>query len=342
MTASALPFETQLQRQLSSLRAQTGSLLERLQEPNVVDVIVNPDGRAWCKRIGQPFEDVGRIGEARVKAILAGTATMRQAEFNHGHPILETDFPLDGSRIEGLTEPIVNGAAIAFRPLNRQIFTLDGYTESGIITHKGDPLNAVRHHDLFLDQIRGKNHAKIIRLALKYRRNIVAAGSTGSGKSTLANMLLQEVSQITPQDRVVLIEDTREIRCPVANHVSLLATAEVSLLTCLKAALRLAPDRIVVGEVRDENARELLNAWNTGHPGGIATVHANSAKDTLRRFEQLLNSATPETRETIAQAANVVLFMDKEASNPTGRKLREVLLIHGYDRAKDEYLTESV
>ncbi len=329
-------------RQMDTLRWLSKQFLDMLRDPGVVDVVVNPDGRIWANRIGSGFRPVARMDESTVYRILASTATIRKAELNHSNPILETDFPLDGSRIEGLVSPIVAGAALALRPLNRQTFTLDDYMEQGIITNRDDETNHVRFRDNFLEEVRGKGHAEIICLAVKYRRNIVVAGATGSGKTTAANMVLRLIAQLTPRHRVVVMEDTRELRCPVENHVSLLATAHISLLACLKASLRLAPDRIVVGEVRDENARELLSSWNTGHPGGLATIHADDARSALRRFEQLLHSATAETRETIAQAVNVVLFMDKEPGNASGRKLREIMLVHGYDRAKNEYEVEFV
>lgn len=328
--------------QLQRVASHASKLLCLQEDPLCVDVVVNPDGLVWRNRIGHGWEQAGAMRESEIRRLLSGIATVRGVELNHEHPIVETDIPGNGSRIEGLLSPVVNGAALAIRPLNRQVWTLGDYIAGGISTEKTDPQNSKRHQDHFLGEVRGKCHAEILRLALRYRRNIVVAGGTGSGKTTFSNMVLQEASRLTPRDRVVVIEDTRELRCPLENHVSLLAAGNISLLQCLKVTLRLAPDRIVVGEVRDENARELLNAWNTGHPGGIATVHANDALNVLRRFEQLLNSSTAETKETIAQAVNIVFFMDKDPSIRAGRKLREVMLVHAYDRVKQEYVTEYI
>jgi len=335
-------MEAEENRQIDSLRYLARDFSPLLRDAAVVDIVVNPDGAIWCNRIGEGFERIGKMAESEVYRILATVATIRGAELNHANPMLETDFPLDGSRIEGLVSPIVSGAALALRPMNRTAFSLQDYVSAGIVTHKDDEANRLRFRDDFLNEIRGKDHAEIIRLAVRFRRNIVVAGGTGSGKTTGANMILRVVAEESPNHRVIVMEDTRELWCPIENHVSLLATAHVSLLTCLKASLRLAADRIVVGEVRDINARELLSAWNTGHPGGIATIHADDALSALRRFEQLVNSATSETRETIAQAVNLVLFMDKEPGNRAGRKLREAMLVHGYDRAKNEYSVEFV
>ena len=216
-------------------------------------------------------------------------------------------------------------------------------SKSGILSNKADPLNTRRHYDDFLDKVQGCDHLSIVRLAAQYRRNILLVGPTGSGKTTFANSIIAEWAEVTPNDRVVIIEDTPELQCSLRNHVQLLATAHISQTDLLVASLRLIPKRIVVGEVREpEPARVQLGAWNTGHSGGLATIHANNALSGLRKLETLIGGHEPSVRERIASAINVVVFIDGEDSIPAGRKVREVLVISGYDRSAQDYEVEYV
>ena len=127
------------------------------------------------------------------------------------------------------------------------------------------------------------------------------------------------------------IEDTPELQCNVRNSVALLAVGRVSMLDCLRACMRLKPTRIVVGEVRGAEALSMLKAWNTGHPGGAASVHANDARSALIRLESLVAEATEAPQqELIAEAVNVVVFVDNEPTIKAGRKVREVAVVVGY------------
>jgi type IV secretion system protein VirB11 len=160
---------------------------------------------------------------------------------------------------------------------------------------------------------------------------VLVVGSTGSGKTTLVNAILREMAEICPQDRVVSIEDTTELQCAVKNYVDLRAVGTVTMLDCLRACMRLKPTRIVVGEVRGAEAHTLLKAWNTGHPGGAATVHANDALSGLVRLESLVAEATAAPQQVlIAEAVDVVVFIDEDASLEAGRKVKEIALVTGY------------
>jgi type IV secretion system protein VirB11 len=213
----------------------------------------------------------------------------------------------------------------------KKIFNLDDYEATRILTNKGDPLNALRRRDDFPGAVRGLTHSEIIRAAILARKNILIVGSTGSGKTTLVNAILHAFAQLTPHDRVISIEDTTELQCSVSNYLDLRAVGDVTMLECLRACMRLKPTRIVVGEVRGAEAHTLLKAFNTGHPGGAATIHANDAIGGLIRLESLVAEATAAPQQMlIAEAVDLVIFIDEEPDLQAGRKVREVLLVTGY------------
>jgi type IV secretion system protein VirB11 len=250
---------------------------------------------------------------------------------NHERPILETELPIDGSRFEGIVSPIVRKPVFAIRLRPKRVFSLAEYEKSGILSRKDDPVNRLRKRDTFLEEIRGRSHADIIRAAVAGKKNILTVGATGSGKTTFVNAVLDVMAQVAPHDRVISIEDTTELQCAVRNHVDLLAVGNVSMLDCLRACMRLKPTRIVVGEVRGAEAHTMLKAWNTGHPGGAATVHANDALSGLIRLESLVAEATNAPQQTlIAEAVNLVVFVDQEPDLLAGRKVREVVVVTGY------------
>jgi type IV secretion system protein TrbB len=330
-------------RQATNLSRLATPLLPLLKEAATLDIVVNRDESIWVNRLGRGFERTGDFSVHESTLLLQGIATIRRIAFNHDQPILETIFPLTGDRIEGLISPVVDGAVFAIRTRQKKIFTLGEMSESGILSEKADPLNARRHHDDFLDRVQGRDHVSIVRLAAQYRRNILLVGPTGSGKTTFANSIIAEWAEVTPNDRVVVIEDTPELQCSLPNHVQLLATAHISQADLLVASLRLIPKRIVVGEVREpEPARVLLGAWNTGHSGGLATIHANDALSGLRKLETLIGGHEASVRERIANAVNIVIFIDGEESISAGRKVREVLIVRDYDRTTQDYAIEYV
>jgi type IV secretion system protein VirB11 len=264
-------------------------------------------------------------------------AAMRGTVINHDQPILETELPLDGSRFEALLPPVVRRPVFAIRQRPRSIFSLEEYESAEILTDKNDERNRRRHKDEFLQMVRGLKHAEVIRFAVRLRKNILIVGSTGSGKTTLVNAILGCLAQLCPRDRVVLIEDTPELQCAVENSVALLACGAVTMLDCLRACMRLKPRRIVVGEVRGGEALTMLKAWNTGHPGGTATVHANDALSGLLRLESLVAEATSAPQQKlIAEAVNLVIFVDEESQIPAGRKVRELAVVLGYESGRYE------
>jgi type IV secretion system protein TrbB len=334
--------DEQHQRLEVKLRREVGEqVLALLADDRTEDILLNPDSSLWVKRLGESFQYLGSMPAAQAASALSTIAAWRGTVLNHEHPILETELPLDGSRFEGIVAPVVRRPVFAIRLRPRRIFSLADYEAGGILTHREDPLNKLRRRHDFVGAVRGLPHVEIIRTAVKAKKNILVVGSTGSGKTTLVNAILDGLATLTPDDRVISIEDTTELQCGVKNYLDLRAVGNVGMLDCLRACLRLKPTRIVVGEVRGAEAHTLLKAWNTGHPGGAATVHANDAMSGLIRLESLVAEATSSPQQAlIAEAVDLVIFVDEESAVPAGRKVREVLLVTGYSNG--EYAVERV
>jgi Flp pilus assembly CpaF family ATPase len=332
MSTMPLVHDEQHQRLEVKLRRELGEQILRLLDDSLTeDILLNPDGSLWVKQMEHGFSRIGEIPAAQAASALGTIAAWRGTVLNHERPILETELPIDGSRFEGIVSPVVRRPVFAIRVRPRKIFSLEDYEADGILTNSDDPLNRLRRRDDFLDGVRGLNHADVIRAAIHAKKNILVVGSTGSGKTTLVNGILDALAQIAPHDRVISIEDTTELQCPVNNYLDLRAVGSVTMLDCLRACMRLKPTRIVVGEVRGAEAHTLLKAWNTGHPGGAATVHANDALSGLIRLESLVAEATSAPQQRlIAEAVDLVVFVDEESSVRAGRKVREVLLVTGY------------
>ncbi len=320
-------LEAKLRRELGDL------IMGLLAEEDVEDILLNPDASLWVKRRGTGFVCSGTMSPATAASALGTVAAWRGTVLNHDHPILETELPLDGSRFEGVVAPVVRQPVFAIRLRPRKVFTLADYETAGILTRKEDESNRVCQQRNFALAIRGLPHAEIIRAAVRERKNILVVGATGSGKTTLLNAILDAIAELTPFDRVISIEDTTELQCRVRNYLDLRAVGEVTMLECLRASMRLQPTRIIVGEVRGREAHTLLKAWNTGHPGGLGTVHANSALLGLTRLESLAEGTEAPQQNLIAETVDLVIFLDPEPALKAGRKVREMLLVTGW---KDE------
>ena len=139
--------------------------------------------------------------------------------------------------------------------------------------------------------ILSRDQHKTLRIAIATHKNILIAGGTGTGKTTLANALINEISLQFPDERLLIIEDTPELQCHASNKVLLESSKTVSMNDLLRASMRMRPDRILVGEVRGGEALTLLKAWTTGHPGGVATVHASSIEGAALRMQSLAAEA---------------------------------------------------
>lgn len=320
----------------AKLRRELGeAVLNALHDARTEDIVLNPDSRLWVKRQGCGFTCVGEMPPTQAQTAIGTIAAQRGTVVNHDRPILETELPIDGSRFEGIVPPMVRRPIFAIRQRPRHIFTLEDYEASDILSRRSDPLNRLQRRSDFVGASAGMEHADVIRLAIREKKNILIVGSTGSGKTTLVNAILETIARTAPADRVISIEDTMELQCPVENYVDLRAVAGVTMLDCLRACMRLKPTRIVVGEVRGAEAHVMLKSWNTGHPGGVATIHANDALSGLVRLESLVAEATAAPQQAlIAEAVDLVVFIDEESSLAAGRKVRELLVVTGYDHGR--------
>ncbi len=283
-----------------------------LEDPAIVEVMLNPDGRLWIDRLSTGLADTGdRLSAADGERIVRLVAHHVGAEVHAGAPRVSAELPETGERFEGLLPPVVAAPAFAIRKPAVAVFTLDDYAAAGIMTPA---------------------HAAVLRRAVAERRNILVAGGTSTGKTTLTNALLAEVAKTA--DRVVLIEDTRELQCQAPNLVALRTKdGVVSLSDLVRSSLRLRPDRIPIGEVRGAEALDLLKAWGTGHPGGIGTIHAGTGIGALRRLEQLIQEAVVTVpRALIAETINVVAVLTGRGSQ---RRLAELVQVTGLGQAGD-------
>lgn len=299
------------------LRTALGPAIARfLEDPSIVEVMLNPDGRLWIDRLSQGLIDTGEtLSAPDGERIIRLVAHHVGAEVYAGAPRVSAELPETGERFEGLLPPVVAAPVFAIRKPAVAVFTLEDYVAAGIMT---------------------ADQASALRAAVMARQNILVAGGTSTGKTTLTNALLAEVAKTS--DRVVLIEDTRELQCKAPNLVALRTKdGVVSLSDLVRSSLRLRPDRIPIGEVRGAEALDLLKAWGTGHPGGIGTIHAGTALGALRRLEQLIQEAVVTVpRALIAETINVIPVL---AGRGAERRLAELACVEGLGPAGDYTLS---
>lgn len=287
-----------------------------LEDPTVAEVMLNPDGRLWIDRLAGGMEDTGcHILPANAERIIRLVAHHVGAEVHPGSPRVSAELPETGERFEGLIPPIVTAPCFAIRRPAVAIFTLADYVRAGTMT---------------------TDQARLLERAIHDRKNILVAGGTSSGKTTLVNALLAEVAKTG--DRVILVEDTRELQCAAPNLVALRTKdGAASLSDLVRSSLRLRPDRIPIGEVRGAEALDLLKAWGTGHPGGIGTLHAGSALGALRRLEQLVQEAVVTVpRALIAETIDLIAVLSGRGK---ARRLTELAAVYGLDRDGNYIIT---
>jgi type IV secretion system protein VirB11 len=283
-------------------------------DDGVIEIEKNPDGEIWIDRLGQGQVYTGvKMDDAAALRIINIVSAMKDTSCDESNPTVSASIPGTGERFEGIVPPASEVPCFTIRKHAIKNLSLDDYVAAGTMT--------LRQKESIVQ-------------AVKDKENIMISGSTSSGKTTLTNAIIAAVAEIT-DDRLFVIEDTKELRITAENCVRTYITDTATGQRLLKSAMRMNPTRIVVGEVRDALALDLIMAWNTGHPGGVATVHANSALDALYRIEELIGVAgkKPEPK-LISRAVNFLIHIEGGAK---GRKIKEIARVRGYNRHEDMY-----
>jgi P-type conjugative transfer ATPase TrbB len=297
-------------RRSSALKSALGPVLPYLDDPRVVEVMLNADGVIWVDKLGQGMLRTPAVMlAADAERMLRLVASEVLVELNAQSPSLSAKLPAPwGARLQAAIPPIVDAPVFALRMPARVVFSLDDYVSQGIL-------------------LRPQREA--LAAAVRARDNILIGGGTGSGKTTFANALVKVIAEDTT-DRVHIVEDTPELQCSAPNRLQVLVHPGVhSWRDAIMAAMRFRPDRILVGEVRDGSALELLKAWNTGHPGGLATIHANDTRAMLDRLCQLIEEIVyPAPRALVAQTIQLCVHIQRDKSHPAGRR------VSGIDRVR--------
>lgn len=311
-------------RKRAMLRTAMGPEIARaLGDSDVLEVMVNPDGALRLDRLGSGRSRVtATLEPQQVERIIRLVASHARTEVHGASPIVSAELPplregLAGERFEGILPPVAPGPCFSIRKPASRIYLLADYVADGIMSTET---------------------AAVLAQAVLERKNLLVAGGTSSGKTTLANALLAEL--VARDERVILIEDTRELQCAAPDTVALRTRpGVVSMADLVRSALRLRPDRIIVGEVRGGEALDMLKAWNTGHPGGIATVHANGARSALYRLEQLVQEAVINvSRRLIADAIDIIAFISGRGA---ARRISDLQCVQGLDQSGDYLLRDT-
>jgi type IV secretion system protein VirB11 len=304
---------------IEKLERECGEVvLQALRNPEVIEINLNPDGVLWVEYLGRGKIPSGRMAAHTAESLLATCATMLDTVVTRENPIVEGEFPLDGSRLEAGIPPIASAPFFSIRKHSGKIFSLDEYVESGSLKPAG--------RDRIYEAVRN-------------RENILVVGGTGSGKTTLGNAILDAMAKTTKNDRVVILQDTLELQVAVENRVLLRTSENVSMARLLRVAMRLQPDRVIVGEVRGGEAHSLLKAWNSGHPGGFCTIHADSETQGLHKlldyvFEAPEMGARNDERiaNGIARTVQLVVFIEKTGGKPA-RAIRGISQVIGFENS---------
>lgn len=304
-------------RRASALASALEPVAAFLHDERIVEILLNADGTVWVDRVGEGMARTEVwMQPVQVERMLRLVASEVGVEMNAAHPSLGAKLPPPwGVRLQASIPPIVDAPTFAMRKPAVVVYSIDDYLRAGILTER---------------------QAEILTVAVGAHDNVLVGGGTGSGKTTLANALLKVIAE-SGSDRLYLIEDTPELQCAAPNRVQVLVHPKVyTWRDAVMAALRYRPDRIVVGEVRDGAALDLLKAWNTGHPGGLATIHANDTRAMLDRFCQLVEEVVyPAPRLLVAQTLNLCVHVRRDPRHPAGRCVSGIDRVTGLGRDGD-------
>lgn len=312
------PQDISHERTAQMIKTALGEIEPFLHDKKVIEIMLNPDQCLWIEKLGEGRINTGiTIRPENAERFICMVASATNTTCTYSNPILSTELPGYGSRFEALLPPVVSSPTFAIRQPAVMVFTLQDYLDKGIMSQK--------------------QYDRIV-WGIENKENILIVGGTGSGKTTLTNAALDVIAK--HNDRIVIIQDTLELQCTAQDTVFLRSQDHVTITRLLKSTMRLRPDRIIVGEVRDGGALALLKAWNTGHPGGLATIHANSAYEGLIRLEQLIQevNVTPQQR-LIGQAVNLLVYIERFGH---GRRIQQISEVKGFNQKTNDYILESI
>ncbi len=294
-----------------------------LKDDAVTEIMRNPDGILWSVHRKHGVIEAGYLSEQDALSFVHALAQYSNQYLNAKKPYLDTCLPFQGERINITIPPLTEGVSFNIRKRAKKIYTLSDYVEQGIIS---------------------KCQSKLLNKAIRERKNILVSGGPGTGKTTLTNALLNEIKEVVPKGhRVLLLEQVPELQCKVANCKPMVTTDHADMRRLLWIAMRNSPDRIIVGEVRDGACLDMLKAWNTGCPGGIATIHANSAIAALQRVTDLSLEATHHAPYSLmGEALDVIVQLNLDPSSISGRRVTEIIRIDGYDREPQEFIMHNM
>ncbi len=314
-------------RTQNKLKQDLGSLiLSALSDDGIYEVLLNPDGILWVDGY-QGKREYGVMSAAAAKNLINTVASVSDEIVTTRNPSfagelwvqINEEFKL--FRFQAFIPPVVAYPAFAIRKRAGQVIPLEDYVKDEIITPQQE---------------------KIIKESVEQRKSILVIGGTQSGKTTFCNAILDCIAKTHPEDRVIIIEDTQELKCNVKDSVTMRSSPSKTMNDLIFDSMRIRPDRIIIGEVRGSEAHSLIKAWNTGHPGGVSTIHANSAESGLLRLEQLIMEAgVMPVPEAIAEAVNLLVFIQKTNKGKKGRQVTSILELKGYEK-KEGYLTQGV
>jgi type IV secretion system protein TrbB len=313
--------DIQLKRQFEALKSALSPIIVFLDDIRVMEIMLNSDGRIWVDEAGSGMRctDVVMSPDA-AERIIRLLASNINVEVNEKNPSLSAKLPLWGVRVQASVRPIVEAPTFALRKPTPIVYPISDYVSNEIMTPA---------------------EAEYLTGSIKEKKNILVGGGTGSGKTALVNSLLAVVSET--KDRLYIVEDNPELRCDADNKIQILTNAYYDCRHAVMDALRYRPDRIIVGEVRDGTALELLKAWNTGHPGGLVTIHANDSRSMLDRMCQLIEEAIPKApHHLVADAVNICVYITKDSRHRAGRRISEIVRVCGTDDVSGAWVLEDI